>query len=51
MPATSFIHFTPFVELSDAKTTSPVSLKVILRTGCGDCVVTAVTITHGFFLI
>ena len=30
-PAISFIHFMQFMELSDAKTVFPVSLKMILR--------------------
>lgn len=33
VPAISFIHFMQFMELSDAKTISPVSLKMVLGTG------------------
>lgn len=50
-PAISFIHGMQFMELNDARTVLPVSLKMMLRTEWKGCRVIAVNITHDFFFI
>lgn len=48
VPAISFIHFMQFMELNDAKTISPVSLKMVLGTGWEGCIVIVVNSMASF---